>query len=351
MTLLILILLIILWFDIGLLTLWGSDVLQFTVVFVLHSVVSSLLLIIFALRRTEGLWLALLAFPIVMALGPIGVAGLLFSGMLYRWYRKTATPFEVWYSEILPFQATSQTERLIERLRVWSQAPAGENQQSVLVHFIDIMKSGSREEKQTAIDLMRNNYHSDFSSVLKDALGDSCNIVRSHAVAAITRIEESFQAEAYRLERLKQESPDDLNNILMLARHYDNYANSGLGDTDLLMEYRHKAEALYRHSLEFDSDNISTLWSLGRLLIRDKRIEDAIVVIEKALMLSNDVAEPMQRIWYWECLYNLHRFATLRAEIRHHGHELVNNADLPKSLQDSIALWADHDGRIEAVAQ
>lgn len=328
-------------FDIGLLYFWGMGEISFLTVLFLHFVECSVLLIVATLQGKEQAWFSLLAFPIVLALGPLGAAGILLSALLYSWYRKTATPFEVWYNEILPSQTTPPAERLMERLYVWNRKP--EMQQDTLVHFIDIMKSGSRDEKQTVIDLMRNNFHPDFSPVLKGALGDACNIVRSHAVAAITKIEEAFQSETYKLERYIRDVPDDFDALLKLARHYDEYANSGLSDNDLLKSYRHKAEQLYCDLLEKCSEDVSIHWSLGRLLIRDGRFKEAADVIESALNIADDAVQPMQRIWYWECLYNLQRFTKLREEIHRHRLQVLENADLPQDLLDSIDLWADID--------
>lgn len=329
--------------DLWLLRVWNQGQASFQLIYFEHILSSSLFLFHggFCWLMGQSWRFSVLNFLMVLALGPLGVAGMLLTAMLYIRYRQTATPFETWYKQILPEQITPPEEMLIERLRIWSQE--SEDQHRELVPFTDILISGSIKEKETAIDLMVRNYHPIFARALRAALKDSCNAVRAHAVAAITKIEEMFLAETFLLERRKVHHPSDYDNLLALARHYDEHANSGLGDTDILLEHRHKAEKLYRYLHSERPEDAGILWELGRLLVRDNRMSEACDIFETALKISADVVEPMQRIWHWECLYDLRRFGQLREEIQRCPKPLSRKYDLPASLVESIDLWMNND--------
>lgn len=346
-----LILLLVTELDLWLLSIWAEGELAFLLVLLPHFLASSLFLLhtVFCRLLDQGWGFSALTFLMVLVLGPLGAAGMVMSALFYIMYRSTATPFEIWYKEILPEQTTTPEEMLIERLRAWSQET--EQQHRELVPFTDVLISGSISEKETAIDLMVRNYHPIFAHALRAALADSCNAVRAHAVAAITKIEEVFLAETLLLERLKNKHPNDFENLLALARHYDNHANAGLGDSASQIEYRHKAEALYRHLQELRPDDESIDWALGRLLVRDNRISEASDIFEGALKKSGGVVDPLQRIWHWECLYNLQRLTNLREEIRHHQRQIPAGSDLPQSLLDSIELWRNDKIDAEAITE
>jgi tetratricopeptide (TPR) repeat protein len=292
----------------------------------------------------------LLTFPIVLVLGPIGAIGILFTALVFAVSRESATPFDIWYEEILPENMTPPEEKMVEYLRLWGEE--AEAQSHNLIPFTDILVSGSAEEKQNAIDIMVRNYHPSFAVVLRSALNDPTNTIRAHAVAAITRIEEIYQDKAFLLERRMAEYPDDLENILNLAKHYDEHAHAGLSDADTLVEHRFQAEKLYcKLHDSMGATNSSVFWLLGRLLLRDERSAEALLAFEEALEMSDGIAVPQQRIWYWECLYNLRYFAKLREQVRAHYVQVTSHPGLPQPLLDSIELWVGDDTQFAAVAK
>jgi len=336
--------------DIWLLWSWGNGQIAFLWVFVMHCLASSLFLMqsltCWWLRRAWGF--GLLTFPLVLVLGPIGAIGILFTALVFVFSRESATPFDVWYEEIFPEEMTPPEEKMIEHLLIW--AHEAEAQHHNLMPFSDILVSGSVKEKQSAIDIMVKNYHPSFAAVLRSALNDPTNTIRAHAVAAITRIEEMYQNKTFLLERRMVERPNDLENIFNLAKHYDEHAHAGLSDADTLVEHRLQAERLY-HQLHdsMGATNASVFWLLGRLLLRDERNAEALLVFEEALEMSADVAVPQQRIWYWECLYNLRYFAKLREQVCAHYEQVTSHPDLPQPQLDSIELWAGDDVQFTAI--
>ncbi len=306
----------------------------------MHVLAASLLLAMAPIcrRRGKDARLPLLAFLMVLFLGPVGAGGMLLANAMYAWYRRRATPFEIWYKEILPEQITPPEERLIERLHAWAEETELQNHEPV--PFADILALGSRAEKQNAIALMARNFHPAFAPAFRGALNDPDNAVRVQTASAITRIEEEFLARALVLERDYERRPDDVEVLKQLAQHYDEHASAGLSDPDTVLEYRERAEIAYRRLHELRPEDVEVLWALGRLLVRSGRMGEAADVFEEALKVSHSEVDPLQRVWYWECLYAQRRFGELRAEVRNHYSRIPRNADIPPALLDTIDLWA-----------
>lgn len=340
---------IVLALDVWLLWLWTEGQSTFFKVFAIHCLASSLFLMQSAmcwwLHRAWGF--GLLTFPLVLVLGPVGAVGILLTALVFVFSRESATPFDTWYEEILPEKMTPPEERMIEYLRLWGHEAEVQNRD--LIPFTDILVSGSVKEKQSAIDIIVKNYHPLFSAVLRGALKDPVNTIRTHAVAAITRIEEMYQDKALLLEEKMVAHPDDAESILNLAKHFDEHANAGLSDVDTLAGYRLQAEKLYRQFHDLKATNTSVLWLLGRLLIRDERSREALLVFDEALKISGNVAKPQQRIWHWECLYDLRRFSILREQVQMHYEQVLIDPALPKPLLESIALWVRHENKFVAL--
>ena len=338
--------------SIQLLLLWGWSMGQLSglLAFVLHGLCCTL---VFALTRyyrakSNKAPLIELLFLFLLVLGPVGALCLLLSAFLYLGYRRKATPFEKWYREIMPEYITQPEERLIERLMIWGEEAAYQHHDPV--PFADILSAGNQAEKRAVLTLMLRNYHPSFAAVFLNALKDSDSAIRVQAASAITRIEENFLAENIILEGRQASHPDDLNNLLKLAQHYDERATAGLSDAKTLSGYRERAESLYQYMHEKQPKNTALLWSWGRLLIRAGKFTRAAQVFEKALVLTGDLASPLERVWYWECLYEQGRYAELRLEIKKHRNQIPKNSLLPRALVDSIALWArDDSGRIAEV--
>ncbi len=340
---------IVLILDIWLLSSWTDGQAAFFTILALHCLASSLFLIQSAmcwwLHRAWGF--GLLTFPLVLVLGPVGAIGILLTALVFVFSRESATPFDTWYEEILPEKMTPPEERMIEYLRLWGHE--AEVQHRDLIPFTDILVSGSVKEKQSAIDIIVRNYHPSFSAVLRGALKDPVNTIRTHAVAAITRIEEMYQDKTLLLEEKMVQYPGNAESILNLAKHFDEHANAGLSDVDTLTEHRLQAEKLYRQFHDLDATNTSVLWLLGRLLIRDERSREALLVFDKALKISGNVAKPQQRIWYWECLYDLRCFSKLREQVQMYYEQISVDPELPEPILESIALWVSHENQFVAL--
>jgi len=335
--------------DITTLWAWSNDSVPGYVGLLIH-LFTSLLFLLFSFwlhRIKRSRLLASIAFPIVLVMGPVGSLGMLLTSLLYVWYRKRSTPFEVWYREILPEQTTPPEEHLIERLRIWGEEI--KIQQHEPIPFVDVLATGSRAEKQSAITLIQRNFHPSFAPALKEALNDKDNAVRVQAASIITKMEEEFLANTLLLESRKESHPDDYENLIKLARHYDDYALAGLSSAETLVEYRQEAEKSYQQLLELRSNDPLLLWLWGRLLVRSERSDEATEIFEKALEITEDVADPLHRVWYWECLFNQSKYSKLREQIKRHFEQIPRDAVLPQAILDSIDLWIINDIQKELV--
>lgn len=291
-------------------------------------------------RTNRDCPLADIAYPVVMFLGIVGASGMFLTSVLYVWYRRNATPFEIWYREILPERITPPEERLIERLMIWGEEV--ELQIREPIPFVDILSSGELVEKQLAITLMLRNFHPTFAPAFRQALKDPDNAVRVQAASAIIHIEDGFLAENLVLERRKNANPHDLENLEKLAKHYDEHASTGLADSETLIELREKADKAYEELYEeqpVDAD----LWLRGRLLVRSNRLADAAEIFEKALSQGGRGVDLFQRVWYWECLYKQSRYTELREQIGGYHESISSDSILPQNLLESIDFWKNDD--------
>jgi hypothetical protein len=154
---------VVLTLDVWLLWSGANGQIEFLWVFAMHCLGCGLFLVQSAtcwwLHRAWGF--GLLTFPIVLVLGPIGAIGILFTALVFAVSRESATPFDIWYEEILPENMTPPEEKMVEYLRLWGEE--AEAQSHNLIPFTDILVSGSAEEKQNAIDIMVRNYHPSFA--------------------------------------------------------------------------------------------------------------------------------------------------------------------------------------------
>lgn len=329
--------------------LWHIGALNMLMIGISHLLASLLPLVTVRDCGKEGLderlaWLGSLT---VLFLGPIGALGTIWASLSYYRYRKNARPFDDWYRSILPTQNISRSERLIERLKAWGRESENSTHGEP-VPFNELISMGSRSDKQLAIAMMARNYNSAFAPAFKQALADEDNAVRVQAASAITRIEDQYHQTAMRLEQQVKRRGNH-KNYKALAEHYDHHANAGLTDDDSIKELRTKARKAYEAALDKQPKDYSTLWLLGRLLVRMREIKQASTVYEQAFKL-NSQAKVTDRVWYWECLYREKRYPELRTQVETYFESLPEDIYLPPTLLDTLRLWAPNKKSVELSA-
>lgn len=284
-------------------------------------------------RLGIDLTVALLLLLTTMALGPIGPVGTLLTLGLVELNRLYALSFQEWYESLFPKTQETLANEVLEHL----QAAEQELERGELpVPFIDVLKGGSLPEKQRVINLISNNFKPIFARTLLTALDDEANAVRVQAATTMAQIENRFLEETVRLSRVRQQHPDDLTSILRLARHYDDYAFTGLLDASREMANREKATEAYYQYLEAHPDDLEVRTAVGRLLVRSGRFEAASEWLRENLSLGANSAATL--LWLVECEYCLGHWKEVRRLLREHAGKLLQ-ADLPDTVRSAVRLW------------
>lgn len=324
---------------------WGLALISTLVAVLLHILYCSMFLLLRSWYKEieENNALPEIAFFFVLTLGPLGAVGMILTLLLYAHYRKNSTAFEIWYKELVPQQVRTEQERLIEQFILLGKD--AKYQYMDPVPFADVLSSGDQSAKRAMLTLMLRNFHPSFSPVFHQALNDSDSAIRVHAASVITRIKENFQVENMKLEKRRLNRPSDLENLIRLAKHYDERATAGLSDEESLEQYRQKARGLYEQLHKKSPSDITILWLWGRVLLRSGEFIEAAKMFENALDLldaKKEVADPFQLVWYLECLYERSRYIKLRQQIKKYRNQIPEDSILQLTVIDNIDLWIDN---------
>ncbi len=242
----------------------------------------------------------------IAALGPLGVVGTaLFAGLRRAFERNGASNHPSWLSVV---SAAGDDSPVIERAEVGVEATLA--RQATVVPFVDVLASGSIEQKQDMISVIANNYRPTFSRTLRAAMNDAEPTVRVMAAAATSRIENEFLDSSMSLENDWANEPQETQRSLDLARHYDAFANTGLLDESRANEARSRALEMYQLVAREHPRDDTIAQAIIRLLLKLGREEEAIGLYRKAM--EEGSASTTLASWYLECLFRRKRFAELR---------------------------------------
>lgn len=279
----------------------------------LHGLISLLLWLVAAraLRHGNGVRLRCLLAISVTAMGPLGAVGVMFGILTLEWTRREATPFADWYSSIFPVEERSLSQQLYEAIRGGKEDDA---LATAVGSFVDVMHNGTSRQKQIVIALISRNYRPSFAPALLAALNDADPSVRVQAASATAFVEQSLSQRLVELSKTAEESPDDPDAQLALARHLDLYAISGLADDDRSADLRGQAAGRYRTALAARPEDAELRLEFGRLLVRLDQPEEAAEVFAalKEIPSGTDLLYAEIAPWYAECLYRTGRLEELR---------------------------------------
>ena len=225
-------------------------------------------------------------------------------------------------------------DRLYEELAVGVGTGSGSEQ---VVPFVDVIDHGA--QKQIAIGLMSRQFQPSFAPALRAALNDPDNSIRIQAATAITNIENRFQTRSESLEDRGGSAggtagPKSQQYLLELAQHYDQYAFTGLLDPDRERRNREQALAAYRSYLEATPDDLGASVAVGRLLMRNGQVNEAVEWLGAAR--SRLGASLRIDTWYMEGLYALRRYREVRVLAASLD---TNNPYLPGAFKNMVSLW------------
>jgi tetratricopeptide (TPR) repeat protein len=277
---------------------------------------------------------ALLLLISVATTGPYGAAGLVLSSVLYWLFDRLSSSFKDWYASMFPHVPMSQAEQ------IYSDIKMGRDESEKLysvIPFLDVLSFGTETQKRQALSRMAANFHPLFAPVLRKALGDMSNTIRVQAAVAIGKIEQQFTDRQMQLTAVEKLHPGDPIVILALARHYDNYAYTGILDPAREIANRKQALAYYRQYLSYMSDDINVRSDIGRLLMRSQDYKEAAEWLRKCIDLGYN--SPAIAQWYAEALFACGRYNELRQFSHHIPLASETQGNSQPALKAAIDLW------------
>jgi len=302
----------------------------------IHLVVSLVTAFIAYAQYKRGMdvqYLAILAIVSSVA-GIFGAAGALvgFIGSLI--FSSRAQHFKDWYESIFPTDSISEPQVIYDRI----MEGFDENPRAYgVMPFVDVMKLGSENQKRRALAKMTSRFNPRFSPAFRVALADKSNTIRVQAATAIAKVERDFMTKLERIELARTREPANPVLIVALAKFYDDYAFTGVLDSELEKSNRERAIQTYKAYLQQDPNAAEAWIAIGRLLYRNRQWEEAADWFRHAMDRGWRVNTMI--LWYFECLFRLGQFKELRRALLEYGRGIVGQEELPKDVRDAVSLW------------
>jgi hypothetical protein len=305
--------------------------------FLAHLAVSGVLIgIAAALYRRGGRTPVFLLLVVsTTTMGPLGCVGAALGAVMHWVFMQHATPFEQWYAALFPKVDTSPIRALYERLALRGGAPG---LRSNVAPFLDVMALGTVQQKQAVITVIADEFRPAFVPALRSALNDAEPAIRVLAATASARIENWFLERAMEFNGRRAAAPEDLDILLALARHHDEYANTGLLDTGRAQSEWRQALECYKLLDQLQPGDPDVIQAIGQLLLRLDQPARAMEWLEP--LAESATASFSVLSSYLDCLYRLRRVDLLRRVARRHG-ERISASDLPYNIRCAARLWAE----------
>ncbi len=266
--------------------------------------------------------------------GIFGTLGALVGFIAYIIFRQKNQHFADWYESIFPTDHVSQSQQIYDDiLEGLDEHPTMYN----VMSFNDVMRLGSEDQKRRALTRMTTRFHPRLSSAFKIALKDPSNAIRVQAATAIAKIERHFMQVNERIVEARARDTHNSKLLYAQARFYDDYAFTGILDSELEKQNRKRALDSYRAYLQQDPNHAETWAAVGRILQRSGDFSGATEWLQQAI--ARGVNMKTMYLWYFEGLFAQKKFDELRQAAARHGREALANDELPQPLRDAIALW------------
>lgn len=272
----------------------------------------------------------------VAAFGPAGGLGVLLAAACHAGFRRRATSFEDWFRSLFPDMQERDEWELAERIR------SGREEGSVasgVAPFVDVLRLGTREEKEAVIALLARSFKPAFAPALKLALADPVPSIRVQAATAAAQIDNDLLAASMALSAAVEAAPKDPAPRLALARHEEAHADLGLLEPQQEAERREGALALYREAQDLAPGDAEARAAVGRCLHRLGRVAEARAAL--AACLEDGIATPDLLGRYLDCLFREGDLDGLRAAARRHAHLAAPFRAEPGGapVADCLDLW------------
>ena len=173
--------------------------------------------------------------------------------------------------------------------------------------FQNVLNYGTLTQKQSVLDAIVKDFNPIYAPIIQNALNAPENLVRIQAAAIVAKISIDFESEIASLKKEVEDEPDNLENLMDLAKGYDEFAGLGILPSIRLKEVSRDATKLYKKYLEKNPEDKSVWFSIGRLMFYSKDYEDFLWWLEEYRKKFQDFSEVLHK-WELETLYKLKRF-------------------------------------------
>ena len=328
---------------IGLIDLWltlavidGGVAASFALI--IHFVIIGIGYLLTFLRNQSGMDTRASSTTLLMLLiaGPFGGLGAIAMILSHLVFRQDSLSFSEWVGFIYPRPQMTLGEEIYDDIDL--KVDEHPRQYDVLP-FMDVMRLGSVEQKREAINQVMLHFNPRFASVLQAALKDHSLSVRTLAATSIARLEKELQGKERKLEQILQHSEQTPELLLATARFYDDYAFSGLVDSERKDHYIKQSYDFYQRYIRRRSGDTRVAAWVGRLLVRSGQQEKAASWLKQ--LIEEDRSDGHIISWYLEVLFSLGRYAELRNFMQSHSAKLEQllHDERFAPLSDTIQLW------------
>lgn len=271
--------------------------------------------------------------------GAIGVITMIISHLIFR---QDSLTFKEWVNFIYPRPETTLGEDTFDDIDLKvDEHPSSYD----VLPFMDVMRLGSASQKREVINQVMLHFNPRYAAVLNLALKDNALSVRTLAATSVARLEKQLQQREQKLELVLQHSEQTPELLLAAARFYDDYAFSGILDSERKQRYIRQAYDFYqRYIRRRNNDARAAAW-VGRLLVRSGQLEKAASWLKQ--LIDEGRSDGHILSWYLEVLYDLGRYAELRAFVQNYSGklELLVHDDRFSPLADTVKLWLGREAR------
>lgn len=315
-----------------------NNIMSITIPLFIHLVVSVILLAWSVGQYRAGAdapFITLIATTTTFS-GIFGAFGSFIAILMYLFFRQKSLSFKDWFALIFPADRFTKPEEIYNEIVVGID----ENPRDyAVVPFMDVMELGSEVQKRRALSKMMVRFNPHLAPAVRRGLIDESNAIRVQSATCVAKIEKQFMSKLEMVEKARKKDPSNLYILFALAKYYDDYAYTGLLDSEREMINREKAIETYKAYLEQDPNHSDAWLAIGRLLFRSAKWKEAADWFQNA-MQRGWLMKPML-MWYLECLYHLQDFQTLRRVAHENASDLKDESDMPEALRDCVALWAN----------
>ena len=269
-----------------------------------------------------------------IALGPAGAFGSLLSVCLEAAFRPYASPFTDWYDRIFIDEDEFANDAFLQRLAIGGDPVSGSIQ---LTSFRDMLAFGTIEQKQATIALIARRFTPAFAPALRLALEDPIAAVRVQAAAAAASIENRYTQRSIALTREAELHRNSIAAERELARHYADFANSGLVEQHRVAEATDQALAHFDKVLARQPNDGEALIESARLLLGKGQPRDAVRRLERVMSVAG--VAPATASLYLEALLQLGRFVDIRRAARAWAGRFRGTDRESERLNVALNLW------------